>query len=495
MSAEKSSYRQIMKATSIFGGVQVFNILIQLIRSKVVAVLLGPAGFGIMGLLQSTIQLIQASTNFGLRTSAVKDIASANEQNQPEKISETVSVFRRLIWGTGLLGLIVTILLSPWLSELTFGNRDYTYHFVALSLVLLIEQLNTGQSVLLQGLRKITLLAKANVWGSLSMLIVSIPLFYWLREEGIVPALILGAIFNYIVYFFFTKNIQIKKAVINLKEAIRKGRPMLQLGFMLSLAGLISIACSYLLRILIARLGSIEEVGLYTAGFAIINSYVGLVFTAMSTDFFPRLSAISNNVKKYNLLISQQSEVSLIITAPLICFFLIHINWIIILLYSNKFLGIIPMIKWAIIGVLFKAVSVSTAYLILSKGNSKLFFWNEIFSNIYMLLLNICLYNFFHLKGLGFSYLIGYFLYFIQIYVVCRKKYKLKLQSIVIKKLLVYLCFASSCLLIDIFLQEIYAYILGSLFIIIVSLIAINQLDERVEFLSTLKKRFLNLLK
>lgn len=489
MSEEKSSYRQIMKSTSIFGGVQVFNIIIQLIRSKVVAVLLGPAGFGIMGLLQSTIQLIQASTNFGLRTSAVKDIASANEQHQPEKISETVSVFRRLIWGTGLLGLIVTILLSPWLSELTFGNRDYTYHFVALSLVLLIEQLNTGQSVLLQGLRKITLLAKANVWGSLSMLIVSIPLFYWLREEGIVPALILGAIFNYIVYFFFTKNIQIKKVAINLKEAIRKGRPMLQLGFMLSLAGLITIACSYLLRVLIARLGSIEEVGLYTAGFAIINSYVGLVFTAMSTDFFPKLSAISHDTQKYNKLILNQSEVALLIVAPLICIFITYIDWITILLYSSEFKAIISMLRWAIIGIFFRALSWTIAFLIIAKGDSKTFFWNEFLSNIYTLIFNIIGYYLNGLEGLGFSFLIGYFCYYIQVVILCRNKYKVNIDKNLILKLFLFLFLGIICFIISLFTSGFSMYILGSIIICITTIISIYQLNKKGDFLSIIKNK------
>ena len=78
MSEEQSSYRQIMKATSIFGGVQVYNIIISVIRSKFIAVLLGPTGMGISGLLTSTTGLIGNITNLGLSTSAVKNVAAAN---------------------------------------------------------------------------------------------------------------------------------------------------------------------------------------------------------------------------------------------------------------------------------------------------------------------------------------------------------------------------------------------------------------------------------
>jgi ABC-type branched-subunit amino acid transport system ATPase component len=58
MSEHKDSYRNVMKATSIFGGVQVFNILIAIVRSKFIALFIGPSGMGIASLLNSTLGLI-----------------------------------------------------------------------------------------------------------------------------------------------------------------------------------------------------------------------------------------------------------------------------------------------------------------------------------------------------------------------------------------------------------------------------------------------------
>lgn len=86
----KSSYRSIFKATSLFGGVQVYQILIQIIKSKFVAVLLGPAGVGIMGLYQSGLQLIQQISSMGLAASAVRDVSEANGTNDIQKIAKTI---------------------------------------------------------------------------------------------------------------------------------------------------------------------------------------------------------------------------------------------------------------------------------------------------------------------------------------------------------------------------------------------------------------------
>jgi O-antigen/teichoic acid export membrane protein len=74
----ESSYKQIVKATSIFGGVQAYNIVLAIVRTKLVAVLLGPAGMGLNGLLTGTTAMVASLTDLGLSFSAVKDIAAAH---------------------------------------------------------------------------------------------------------------------------------------------------------------------------------------------------------------------------------------------------------------------------------------------------------------------------------------------------------------------------------------------------------------------------------
>ncbi len=102
----RSSYRQIFKATSLFGGVQVFQILAGIVRTKFVAVLLGTTGVGIMGLLNSPLQLILAVTGLGITFSAVRDISEAYGNNDTKKIDQTVTTLRRWSWFAGIFGVI-----------------------------------------------------------------------------------------------------------------------------------------------------------------------------------------------------------------------------------------------------------------------------------------------------------------------------------------------------------------------------------------------------
>ena len=57
---EKSSYGQILKSSALIGGSSVVNILIGIVRTKAMALLLGPEGFGLMGVYGSISNFARA---------------------------------------------------------------------------------------------------------------------------------------------------------------------------------------------------------------------------------------------------------------------------------------------------------------------------------------------------------------------------------------------------------------------------------------------------
>jgi len=493
MSEQQTSYRQIMKATSIFGGVQVFTIIVAIIKSKFIAVLLGPAGMGIAGLLTSATGLISGLTNFGLGTSAVKDVAAANATGDETRIATIVTVLQRWVWITGLLGALVTLIFSHWLSLLTFRNSDYTVAFVWLAITLLFQQLTTGRLVVLQGLRKLNYLAKANMFGSLLGLFIAVPLYYFYGVSGIVPALILSSATAMLLAWYFSHKVAILHVKVTRTQTVEEGRGMLKLGFMISLTGLITMGVAYLVRIFISHTGGVAQVGLYNAGFAIVNTYVGLVFTAMATDYYPRLAGVANDRKKSNLAINQQAEVAILILAPIIIIFLVLINWVVILLYSSKFVGVSGLIHWAALGILFKAVSWSIAFIFLAKGASKLFFWNELITNVYLLAFNLFFYKYYGLNGLGFSFLLTYFFYVIQVYIVARVKYAFAFDTAFFKVFGIQLALGVAAFVVIKTTVAPVNYIIGILLIILSTLYSFRELDNRIGLkaaFSTVIKRF-----
>lgn len=488
MADSQKKYQEIFKATSLFGGVQVINIIIAVIRSKFVAVFLGPTGMGIAGLLISTTDFLARLTNLGLGTSSVKNVAEAASTNDDLRVSVVITVLRRLVWFTGLAGLVITAVLSPVLSQITFGNKDYSAAFVWISVTLLFQQLTSGQLVVLQGLRRLDSLAKANLLGSIIGLAVIIPIYYFFRIDGIVPAIILVSFISLALSWFYSRKVAIKSIKISTRETLFEGRDMVKMGILLSLSGLISLGVAYVIRIYISNTGGVEQVGLYSAGFAIINTYVGMIFTAMGTDYYPRLSSVASNNMKAKEMINQQGEIAILILAPILTVFLIFINWVIILLYSEKFIAVNEMIQWAALGMYFKAISWSIAYVFLAKGAARLFFWNELIANLLMLGLNIVGYRIAGLEGLGISFLVGYLLYLIQVYIIASTKFSFRFSKdfymvACIQIVLGIICFGTMR-----FLDSPWNYILGCLVIIISSVYSVRELERRIGFKEIIQK-------
>jgi enterobacterial common antigen flippase len=74
---EATSHVEALKSTSIIGGSTAIVILIRMVRTKVLAILLGPAGIGLEALYGSIISLAGIAVNMGISGSGVRVIASA----------------------------------------------------------------------------------------------------------------------------------------------------------------------------------------------------------------------------------------------------------------------------------------------------------------------------------------------------------------------------------------------------------------------------------
>ncbi|MGQ1785698.1 O-antigen translocase [Saccharicrinis sp. GN24d3] len=420
----KASYRQILKATSIFGGVQVFSILIGIIRVKFVAVLLGTAGVGIMGLLNAPIQLIMSITGLGIAFSAVRDVSEAHGHGDSFKIAKVIVTLRRWSWLTGMLGAVVTLSMASWLSKWSFGNTEYTWAFVWLSVTLLLTALSNGQKAILQGTRRLKDLAMAGVLGSALGLVTAIPLFYIYGLEGIVPSMVLAAATALFLSWYYSRRVKIQKISLKPTETWRNGLGMARLGLSMTLAGFIATLSAYILNAFISQQSGVEQVGLYNAGWGVVGQYTGIVFAAMATDYFPRLSAVQSDNQKVKTLVSQQGETALLIMAPMLSSLIVGMPLIVRVLYTDEFLPIVMFANLTMLGMLFKVISWAMGYVFLAKGEGRLFLILEIISGSIILALNLLFYYLYGLNGLGISFIISYVLGVIIGYSVLQGRYQ-----------------------------------------------------------------------
>lgn len=492
MSDSKSSYLQILKTTSLFGGVQFFTIIISIIRTKLIAIFVGPTGMGIATLLNSTINIISGITSLGIETSAVKHISENYKNDDLTSVSANVTIVKKLALVTGMLGSLLTIFLSPWLSQLTFGNSEHVFLFVFLSITLLFKQLSTGQLVMLQGLRKMQFLAKANFYGNFFGLLFSIPLYYYYRIDAIVPTIIAASFSSLLFSYYYSNKIRIVKVDVSNHQLTTEGKSIIRLGIMLTLSGFLTLFSTYLIQIYVGKIGGLEEVGFYNAGFTLLNSYVGIIFTVMATDYFPRLASICNENEKVRTSVIQQSFMSILIITPIIILFLIFIPLIIKVLYTPKFISITSMVCFGILGMLFKAVSWSMGYILIAKGDSKIFIKTAIGFNLLSLVLNGFGYYFYGLEGLGFSFFAYYLIHFLVLKIITKKSYNFYFDTDFYKIYLICIVMCMTTFLFTYVEFLVLKYVLMSLMAMISFAFVLFQMNKKIalkELLNSVIKR------
>ena len=429
MSENKSSYGNIFKTTFLFGFVQVFNIAVKVVLNKIVAMILGAEGMGIIGIYNSAINLLKTGTGLGISQSAVRDISEANNNDNRSEFSRIITLTNKIIIYTAGLGIIVTIVLSPFLSTAYFGDYSYTLAFIWISFVVGINVLSDGQLAILKGMRRMRAMAYASIYGSVIGLFAAVPFYYYFGRGGIIPSLIVTSLASLLLSNFYVRKINYHKISISLKETFTQAKPMVKMGVALMLVGFIGSTFDLIIAAFISRTGSIADVGLYNAGAAIITSYFGIVITAMSTDYYPRISAVHNDNIKLTEELNKQSETGLIMIFPLVVLFVFLSPLFIRILYSGEFYATNNYTDYAMIGTIITVVSNCMGMILLAKQAANIFVWSVLSQRIILLGVYLLLYHYFGLLGLGIAYIILGLVHLIFMTGILHKFYKIHLSK------------------------------------------------------------------
>ena len=395
-----NSYSHILKYTGLYGGVQGLNILIGLIRNKLVAMLLGPEGMGLISLFNSTIKLVSDSTNLGIPMSGVKDISEAYGRGDADRISQSINVVRYWCLLTALLGMVVCVVMSPLLNRWTFGWGDHTLHFLFLSPIVALVAVSGGELAILKGTRQLRALAVISVYNMLANLIISVPLFYFWKEAAIVPSMILLALTQLVtvlIYSYRRYPLRLSRS----RTLFGEGLGMVKLGMAFVLAGIMSSSAEFIIRSYLSKVGGLDVVGFYNVGYLMTLAYAGMVLSSLDSDYFPRLSAVTETGALLNDTVNRQVEVTLLSMAVLLPVFMVFLPVLLPLLYSSAFLPAMGMMKLTLIAMYIRAVMVPIEYLSLSRGDSLSYLFLETVYAV-MLVVSVLLgYRFWGLLGTG----------------------------------------------------------------------------------------------
>ncbi len=484
MKSGNFSYQHLLKTTSIFGSIQIFNLIISLVRSKFISAFLGAEGVGLFGLFQVIVSLIGSFFGMGLEPASVKIISEYDENHHKQEITKKITIIRRLTIMSGFIGAFVTILASSYISKITFGNGDFTFSIILIALAALFNLSISSEISLLQGLQKYKLLSKANLISNSVAFIISLLLYYFFEIQGIAYAVISSSIITFFIVRYFTKSLNFPSQKMSTYEVLAHGKGLINLGFSLALMNILSILTLYFLQIFIGKNYGIEQLGFYNAGNSILNNYVSVIFIIMAVDYYPRLSKIAGDKSLIQKIICEQTVFVLLILLPIIALFLLFLPNIVVVLYTEKFKLIESFLGWGILGIMIKGLSWCMGYLILAKGDRKIIITNAIVFNSLFLIIHIIGYKMWGTEGLGISFLVYYFIHFWGILWICHVKYGFKYNNEVYSVLFV-VVFLCLCLFLSYIAKNNYFLVVLTALSILYSF---YELNKRIAFAKLLNK-------
>lgn len=371
-----ASYDHVLGYTWIFGGVQGLIILINLVRNKFMALLIGAGGIGFNSLLISVQNFASQCTNLGISFGAVPKLSDYYEQERQNELTNYIQVIRLWSLIASLLGFLFCVIISPLVNSYSFTWGNHTLHYAMLGLSVAMLAITGGETAILKATRRLKALACVQVYTAIISLFISIPIYYFFHDSGILPVIVLIAAMSMLTTIFYSYRFYPLHFHFN-PHQMKEGADMIVLGMAFILAAAIGTGAEMAIRAFLNVEGGLYEVGLYNIGYLLTITYAGLVFTSMETDYFPRLSAISKNVAKTNEMVNKQMEVSLMLLSPLLVMLLTALPVLVPLLFSEEFLPVVAMAQVAVLAMYFKVLSLPIAYITLARRYSLTYLFFE----------------------------------------------------------------------------------------------------------------------
>lgn len=423
MTEAKASYHRILRSTSIIGGASFVNIAIGVLRTKVLAVLLGPTGMGLASLYTGLMGTASTVAIMGLGTVGTRQIAEAYSKDD----ARAAMVARRaLLWGTMFLavagGMLVWSLRSV-LAVHALGNASYSGAVGWLSIGVALSVAGASQGALIQGMRRIGDIARLNVFGSAISTALGIGLLWRWGKTGLVAYVLIVPLVSFILGHVYVSRLpKAGTDAVTLPELSREWKMLLRLGLAMVGAGLVGSLSQLWIRIDVARVLGARSLGQYQAAWTISMLYVTFVLSAMGTDYYPRLTGVIHDHKAARNLVNEQTEIATLLSAPVFIAMMAVAPWVIHLLYSASFTPAIEILRWQVLGDVLKVPSWPLGFLILAAGDGKTFFLTECAALLVLTGLITGLEPIMGLPITGIAYLAMYILYLPLVYWLARRR-------------------------------------------------------------------------
>ena len=243
---------------AVFGNGLGYGFL--MLAGIVIANFLGVDAYGEFGIVKTTMLYIAGFATLGLGISSTKYIANALKEDRPAVRSLSHDAIQITLVFSALLAAGLFIAANPLARFL--DEPGLAGAFRILGVIIVCKALNTTQNGILAGFGDFRAIARNNVISSLAMLAGCVPLTCWFRLDGALGILFFSQALNALLNWISLRRLI--KGLSGQKNVSRK-RELCLFSFPIALQELNYTVCSWGGIMLLTKLSSASQVGLYTA--------------------------------------------------------------------------------------------------------------------------------------------------------------------------------------------------------------------------------------
>ena len=432
--------KKLFHTTVLIGLSQVLMVLLQIMRAKFIALLIGPTGAGVIGNTSVFMGVLENLCYFGFHIAllryASEKISEKNYNDAGKLLSTTFLIHIAL----SFLGIAISLIFLQQINTSIYQNQNLLFVsiFAILSAPFAILYGDFGN--LFNALNNVKVLAKLNVFPAIVSLCSIVPLVFVFGVKGAVisfffESLILFLISLFVYKRYYADKIKIGRSLFSKTLALK----MLKYGGVFQINIIINTIAAYLIRILVTAKLSLAGAGIFNSALS-MGSYLFMLQTPLSIYLYPKISSIHKDKRETAGEINRILRFSLIILIPAAVCIILFSDIAIKLLLSKAFLAIVPIIVWILIARLFDILQLLIGLPLFIMERLRTCFSITVIFNVILVGLSYALLEKFGLMGVAAAQGVSYILLFALYLVAARKTFGFQLDRINVYYIISGLC-------------------------------------------------------
>lgn len=462
MSEKTRSYRN----TALLAISSVINIVLSIIRNKVFAVYLGPAGIGLFGMLNDFFNSVHSFGSLGMANSGVHAISQAKTKDD----AEVRRVYNSFILFFTTLSFILTIAVfagAAVISRILIGDESLSPLLRIACVVVLFRFRSAIYSVLITGLNRVGMLAKGVVLQGVITTLIGVGLVMSIGIKGVSFFVIAIGLTGWLVGYMQSRQLVKELPVHRSRLSWKEMTPILVLGISTLWSGLMGHTVNLTTKSWISHTFGKDYLGYYQVAIGFTLTYISFITTSITTDYYPRLvTTVSKGPELVNEFVNQQIGVSMALIMPLLFIMLTFSKLFVSLLFSSEFLAAAPLISYAVAGTFIRVVAWPIAYVFLAHRATKTYLLSETVGNGSMLLLNFLALQTGVFAFMGLAYVLHYVVYLVLITVLYYKRFNGQIMPAQMRLFVLNGVIITLIIIAKVLVSETITYVIGSALIL-----------------------------